>query len=40
MNFKVWDRVKVREWENMEKEFGTDCFGNIKCKCIEIVEDC
>lgn len=32
MNFKVGDRVKVREWKDMKKEFGTDCFGSIKCE--------
>ena len=27
--FRVGDRVRIRSWESMEKEFGTDCSGNI-----------
>ena len=29
MKFKVGDRVRVRSWESMEKEFGVDGSGNI-----------
>ena len=32
MKFKVGDRVQIKSWEEMEKEFGTDCAGNINCK--------
>ncbi len=28
--FKVGDRVQFKSWEEMEKDFGTDTFGNIK----------
>ena len=28
--FKVGDKVKVRSWEDMEKEFGLSRYGNIK----------
>ena len=27
--FKVGDKVRVRQWEDMEKEFGLDCKGSI-----------
>lgn len=30
MKFKVGDKVRVRIWEDMEKEFGTDYDGDIK----------
>lgn len=29
-NFKVGDRVQFKSWEEMEKEFGVDCFGDIR----------
>lgn len=29
--FKVGDKVRVREWDNMAKEFGVDLVGNIEC---------
>ena len=32
MKFKVGDKVRVREWADMEKEFGLDCSGDIKCR--------
>lgn len=28
--FKVGDRVQFKSWEEMEKEFGVDCFGDIR----------
>jgi len=31
--FKVGDRVKVREWDDMVKEFGVDSAGDIRCRC-------
>ena len=31
--FKVGDRVVIREWDDMEKEFGLNYLGGIKCKC-------
>lgn len=33
MEFKVGDRVRIKTWEQMEKEFGVK-FGDIPCKCI------
>jgi hypothetical protein len=30
MKFKVGDKVRVRSWESMEKEFGVDECGNLK----------
>lgn len=29
--FKVGDRVQFKEWDEMEKEFGLDSWGDIKC---------
>lgn len=29
-DFKVGDRVQFKAWEEMEKEFGVDCSGDIK----------
>lgn len=31
MKFKVGDRVQFKSWEEMEKEFGLDTYGNIRC---------
>ena len=31
--FKVGDRVIIRDWDDMEKEFGLNSLGSIKCKC-------
>lgn len=33
MKYKVGDKVIVREWDDMEKEFGLDSDGDIKAKC-------
>ena len=30
--FKAGDKVRVREWDNMAKEFGVDLVGNIECR--------
>jgi hypothetical protein len=30
MKFKVGDRVKIREWDDMKREFGVDCLGDIR----------
>lgn len=30
--FKVGDRVVIRDWDDMEKEFGLNCIGSIKCQ--------
>lgn len=32
MKYKVGDKVRVRQWDDMVKEFGVDKFGNIKTK--------
>ena len=32
MEFKVGDRVRIKSWEQMEKEFGME-FDWIACKC-------
>ena len=31
MKYKVGDKVKVRTWEDMEKEFGLNQNGYIDC---------
>lgn len=28
---KIGDRVKIREWDDMEKEFGLNALGDINC---------
>lgn len=33
MKYKVGDRVLIRQWDDMEKEFGLDAYGDIKCRC-------
>ena len=30
--FKVGDRVRIRQWDDMEREFGLDSLGDINCK--------
>ena len=30
--FKVGDRVRIRQWDDMEKEFGLNEFGSIDCE--------
>ncbi len=32
MKYKVGDKVRVRQWDDMVKEFGVDEFGNINTK--------
>ncbi len=34
MKYKIGDKVRVRQWDEMEKEFGLDPWGDIKCDCI------
>lgn len=33
MGYKVGDKIKIREWDDMEKEFGLNRNGNIDCRC-------
>ncbi|MBP7319551.1 MAG: hypothetical protein KA953_00650 [Lachnospiraceae bacterium] len=37
MKFKVGDKVRVRSWESMEKEFGLNRWGEINCP-IPVIE--
>lgn len=30
--FKVGDRVRIRQWDDMEREFGLDSDGDIDCR--------
>ena len=30
--FKVGELVRIRQWDDMEKEFGTDSFGSVACR--------
>lgn len=32
--FKEGDIVKIRQWDDMEEEFGTGLYGDIDCMCI------
>lgn len=34
MKYKVGDKVIVRKWDDMEREFGVDRHGDINAKCI------
>jgi len=29
MKYKAGDKVRIKTWEDMEKEFGLDSYGNI-----------
>ncbi len=29
MKYKVNDRVKIKSWDDMEREYGLDSFGDI-----------
>lgn len=31
---EVGDELKIRSWDDMENEFGTDDYGNIPCEGI------
>lgn len=31
--FKVGELVRIRQWDDMEKEFGTRFTGSVNCKC-------
>ena len=31
MKYKIGDKVKIRTWDSMEKEFGIDSIERIKC---------
>lgn len=31
--FKVGELVRIRQWDDMEKEFGTTGSGSVDCKC-------
>lgn len=33
MKYKVGDKVIIREWDDMEREFGVDFSGDIKARC-------
>ena len=29
--YKAGDELRIRQWDDMETEFGTDTFGGIRC---------
>ena len=31
--FRVGELVRIRQWDDMEKEFGTRSTGSVNCKC-------
>lgn len=31
--FKIGELVRIRQWDDMEKEFGTRATGSVDCKC-------
>ncbi len=38
MDFKVGDRIRIREWDDMVAEFGTNEYGEIPCHCVFVPE--
>ena len=32
--FKVGELVRIRQWDDMEKEFGTRSTGSVNCRCL------
>ena len=34
MRYKVGDRVRIKTWEEMEAEYGTNTNGSIRCDII------
>ena len=38
MRYRVGDKVKVREWDDMMVEFGTDEDGDIKCRLFFVAD--
>ena len=32
-DFTPGDVVVIRDWDDMEQEFGLDGYGNVKCRC-------
>ena len=32
--FKVGELVRIRQWDNMVKEFGTRSTGSVNCRCL------
>ncbi len=32
MKYKTGDTVKIKTWKEMEREYGLDRYGNIRCK--------
>lgn len=32
MIYKVWDRIRIRQWDDMEREFWVDSSGSIDCR--------
>ena len=39
MKFEVGDRVRVREWDDMEKEFVSERGGNLRCGLAYFMQD-
>lgn len=33
LKFKVGELVRIRQWDDMVKEFGTTASGSVNCKC-------
>ena len=42
MKYKVGDKVKIKTWKKMEKEYGLDALDYIKCKStfVPSMEEC
>ena len=36
MRYKIGEKVTIRQWDDMEKQFGLNRIGNIDCHCVFI----
>ena len=39
MNYKVGDKVKIKTWESMKKEYGIDGIGSIRLPYFPFVKE-
>ena len=39
MKYKVGDKVQVRDWDDMEREFGSNAFNQIKTALTKLAKE-